>query len=134
MDNEHQERRGEEEEEMKAGKVINGHTPIFASSSLTSFPFLSSSSLCRGREEDEEEVSVAIVTIDDESCPSEPFGPALLETANQIARIEGVGDKKEEEEERNSEEEEMTSPSPHLVSVDSEVTKYIDSSYQVKRV
>ncbi|XP_033970193.1 F-box/WD repeat-containing protein 7-like [Trematomus bernacchii] len=116
MDNEHQERREEEEEEMmKAGKVINGHTPIFASSSLTSFPFLSSSSLCRGREEDEEEVSVAIVTIDDESCPSEPFGPALLETANQIARIEGGGDKEEEEEEeRNSEEEEMTSPSPHL--------------------
>ncbi|XP_033970190.1 LOW QUALITY PROTEIN: F-box/WD repeat-containing protein 7-like [Trematomus bernacchii] len=117
MDNEHQERREEEEEEeMKAGKVINGHTPIFASSSLTSFPFLSSSSLCRGREEDEEEVSVAIVTIDDESCPSEPFGPALLETANQIARIEGGGDKEEEEEEeRNSEEEEMTSPSPHLM-------------------
>lgn len=149
-------RRSEEEEEeeeiemMKAGSIdkarkelICGHTPISASSSFTSSPFLSSS-LCRGRrggEEDgeEDEVRVAIVTIEDESCPSEPFGTAHLETANRITWIEDGGHKKdgeegetegveeeekeeEDQEEGNSEEREeeeeengeVTSPSLHL--------------------
>ncbi|KAK5848136.1 hypothetical protein PBY51_005777 [Eleginops maclovinus] len=143
MDRERQERRDEEEEEeetltpsrrreeeeeemMKAGpknRVVIGHTPISASSSLSSFPFISSS-LCQGGRGggEDDEVNVAIVTIEDESCPSEPFGIAHQETANQIARIEGGRDEKEEEEkeERNSEEEEeeeeMTSPSLYLQS------------------
>ncbi len=145
---EEEEEEEEEEQEiemMKAGSIdkarrelIGGHTPISASSSFTSSPFLSSS-LCRGRrggEEDgeEDEVRVAIVTIEDESCPSEPFGTAHLETANQITRIEDSGDKKEgeegeiegvdeedansdereEEEEEEEENAEVTSPSLHL--------------------
>ncbi|XP_071315638.1 F-box/WD repeat-containing protein 7-like isoform X1 [Trachinotus anak] len=153
-------RRGEEEEEeeeeldrVKAKdfkdkvqrELIGGHTPISASSSFTSSPFLSSS-LRRGRgagEDDgeEDEVRVAIVTIEDESCPSEPFGTAHLEITNQITRTEDGGgkDQKEEEEkekeggmeeeieeeeesnsdEREEEEEEnaeVTSPSLHLQS------------------
>ncbi|KAL7375722.1 hypothetical protein ABVT39_022461 [Epinephelus coioides] len=130
----------EEEEMMKAGakdKEIGGHTPISASSSLTSFPFLTSS-VCRGRggggggeDGEEDEVRVAIVTIEDESCPSEPFG---TETPNQITRTEDGGDvmkegetegvkeeEKDEEEancdEREEEEEEkaeVTSPLLHL--------------------
>lgn len=99
----------EEEEMMKAGskdsKVISGHTPISASSSFTSFPFLSSS-LCRGRGGEEDEVRVAIVTIEDESCPSEPFGTAHLETANQITRTENGGDGKEVKEYEEEEDEE----------------------------
>ena len=109
-------RREEEEEEeemdmMKAGAkhkaqrdLIGGHTPI-----STSSPLLSTG---RGGEEDDE-VRVAIVTIEDESCPSEPFGTAHLETANQISRIEnhkreaeGVEEEEEEEKEEEKEEEE----------------------------
>ncbi|XP_039997513.1 F-box/WD repeat-containing protein 7-like [Xiphias gladius] len=154
-------RREEEEEEeeeiemMKAKdfkaraqrELIGGHAPICASSSFTSSPFLSSP-LRRGRggggggedDAEEDEVRVAIVTIEDESCPSEPFGTTHLETANQITRTEAGGDKvekreaeediKEEEEEeeetaansdqREEEEEEenaeVTSPSLHLAS------------------
>ncbi|XP_029381779.1 F-box/WD repeat-containing protein 7-like isoform X1 [Echeneis naucrates] len=145
-------RRRTEEEELMRVKVtefkdkvqrelIGGHTPISASSSFTSSPFLSSS-LRRGRGGDgdddgeEDEVRVAIVTIEDESCPSEPFGTAHLEITSQIARTErgggeeqedeeereeGGGDEEmEEEEEANSkereEEEEETSPSLHLQS------------------
>ena len=128
-------RRGEEEDEEEEEEIemtkatdfkdkvqrelIGGHTPISASSSFTSSPFLSSS-LRRGRggggggvirdDAEEDEVRVAIVTIEDESCPSEPFGTAQIETANQITRTEGGGDEeekgevgeemKEEEEER----------------------------------
>lgn len=116
-------------------ELIGRHTPISASSSFTSSPLLSSS-LCRGRggEEDgeEDEVRVAIVTIEDESCPSEPFGTAHLETAYRITRIVDGGDKKEEKEgeiegmeedegeEANSddreEDAEVTAPSLHLQS------------------
>ncbi|KAM6959771.1 F-box/WD repeat-containing protein 7-like isoform 1-T1 [Tautogolabrus adspersus] len=123
----------EEEEEMmmKADikdksqrQLIGGSTPISASSSFISSPFLSSSlSRVRGGEE-EDEVRVSIVTIEDESCPSEPFGTAHMETPNQITRIEDGGDRKDEEEkeeeakgdERDEEDEEMTSPSLHLQS------------------
>lgn len=129
-------RRGEEEEElemMKAGakdvarrKLIAGHTPI-SSSSFTFSPFLSSS-LCGGRGEGEEdEVRVTIVTIEDESCPSEPFGTVPLETANRITRTEDGGDEQEDEaavEEEDEEdatsderEEEVTSPLLHLQSL-----------------
>ncbi|XP_068569270.1 F-box/WD repeat-containing protein 7-like isoform X1 [Cebidichthys violaceus] len=143
-------RREEEEEEtevMKAGakdKVTGGHTPISVSSSITSFPFLSSS-LCRGggggggEDGEEDEVRVAIVTIEDESCPSEPFSTdSHLEMTNQITPTYGEGDEKEEgeregdeekeddeeEEEANSDEREeeeednaeVTSPSLHLLS------------------
>lgn len=155
MEEERQERRGEEEdrilktpftkreeerETMKAGskdkaqrELIDGHTPISAFSS----PFLSSS-LHRGRGggvEEEDEVRVALVTIEDESCPSEPFGTAHLSMTNQITRTEEEGDGKEEEKEeeevagaqevegangeREEEEEvntEATSPSLHLQS------------------
>ncbi|XP_031706717.1 F-box/WD repeat-containing protein 7-like isoform X1 [Anarrhichthys ocellatus] len=131
--------RREEEEVMKEGakdKVIGGHTPISASSSFPSFPFLSSS-LCPGGGGEEDEVRIAIVTIEDESCPSEPFGiDSHLETTNQIERSYGEGEEKEEgeregdeeeeeeEEEANSDEKEeeeeenaeVTSPSLHLLS------------------
>ncbi|XP_037615029.1 F-box/WD repeat-containing protein 7-like isoform X2 [Sebastes umbrosus] len=129
---EEEEEEEEEEEMMKAdakNKAIGGHTPISTSSSFISLPFLSSS-LCRvrggggGEEEngEEDEVRVAIVTIEDESCPSEPFGTAHLETTNQITRTEDgetEGEKKEDEEEANSDEREeeeeenaeVTSPS-----------------------
>uniref|UniRef100_A0AAQ4NVT8 F-box/WD repeat-containing protein 7 n=1 Tax=Gasterosteus aculeatus aculeatus TaxID=481459 RepID=A0AAQ4NVT8_GASAC len=128
---EHQEQREEEEEEeeMKQpgakDRVISG--PI-SDSSLTSFPFLSSSP-CPGGGCEDDEVRVAIVTIEDESCPSEPFGTdSHLETTNQIAQRCGEGDEKEtggaegdhgekegkeEEEEENGE---LTSPSLHLLS------------------
>ncbi|XP_040887565.1 F-box/WD repeat-containing protein 7-like isoform X2 [Toxotes jaculatrix] len=156
MERELRDRREEEEEEMAKAKdfrdkaqreLIGGHTPISASSSFTSSPFLSCS-LRRGRgcgtggedDEEEDEVRVAIVTIEDESCPSEPFGTTHLETANQITRTEQGGDKEkkeeeeegemeeereeEEEEEANSDERkeeeeentEVTSPSLHLQS------------------
>lgn len=138
-------RRKEEEIEMMKAcskarrELICGHTPISASSSFTSSPFLSSS-LCRARggrgEEDgeEDEVRVAIVTIEDESCPSEPFDTAHLETANQITRMEDGKEEEEEEKEEEEEEEEaansdgreeeeeeeesaeVTSPSLHLQS------------------
>ncbi|TMS01969.1 F-box/WD repeat-containing protein 7 [Larimichthys crocea] len=110
-------------------ELIGGHTPISASSSFTSSPFLGRGRGQGGEEDGEEdEVRVAIVTIEDESCPSEPFGTAHLETANQITRIEDGGGKKEEKEEeeeansdeREEEEEEesteVTSPSLHLQS------------------
>ncbi|XP_074517929.1 F-box/WD repeat-containing protein 7-like isoform X2 [Halichoeres trimaculatus] len=96
----------EEEEETSCKhkarrKLIGGHTPISASSSFTSSPLLNSS-LCRGRGgeggEEDDEVRVSIVTIEDESCPSEPFGTAHLETANQITRTEEEGERKVEDE------------------------------------
>ncbi|KAM7366581.1 hypothetical protein PAMP_016013 [Pampus punctatissimus] len=123
-------------------KMIDGHTPISASSSFISSPYFSTS-IHRGRgggsEEDgeEDEVRVAIVTIEDESCPSEPFGTAHLETTNQITRIEdgggrmdqkkgertGAEEEKEEEDEGSDEREEdeeedleVTSPFLHLLS------------------
>ncbi|XP_062414787.1 chromogranin-A-like [Pungitius pungitius] len=131
---EHQEHREEEEqkeqkeeEEMKPGakdKVISGHTPISASSSsaFTFFPFLSSSP-CPGEGGEDDEVRVAIVTIEDESCPSEPFGAdSNLETTNRIPERYGEGHKKDrggaegdqgekegKEEEKDEEEEEETS-------------------------
>ncbi|XP_022059183.2 F-box/WD repeat-containing protein 7-like isoform X1 [Acanthochromis polyacanthus] len=92
----------QEEEVMKAAsaerwQLIGGHTPS-SSSSFTSFPF-------RGGEEDE--VSVVIVTAEDESCPSEPFGTAHLVQTNRDAGMKDGGDTKEDEEE-------VTSPSAHL--------------------
>uniref|UniRef100_UPI0037E751B1 F-box/WD repeat-containing protein 7-like isoform X2 n=1 Tax=Semicossyphus pulcher TaxID=241346 RepID=UPI0037E751B1 len=135
------EEEGEEEEMMKAVSkdktrrhLIGGHTPISASSSFTSSPFLSSS-LCRGREgeEDDDEVRVSIVTIEDESCPSEPFGTTHMETTNQITRTEEGRDRRGEEERETEgkeekegekeevmsereEDEKVTSPSLHLQS------------------
>lgn len=133
MKDEHQERREEAEEEertlntpfstreedevMKAAfkgkaqrKLICGHTPISASSS----PLLSSLRRGRGVEVEEEEVRVALVTIEDDSCTSESFGNAHLDTTNQITRTEEEGDGKEEKQE--VENTEVTSPSLHLQS------------------
>uniref|UniRef100_A0A8D3B005 F-box/WD repeat-containing protein 7 n=1 Tax=Scophthalmus maximus TaxID=52904 RepID=A0A8D3B005_SCOMX len=94
----------EEEQEVKAKdqaqrEPIGGHTPISACSSFTS--------IRRGgggeHDGEEEEVRVAIVTIEDESCPSEPFGEDHLETATRIARSGDGGDKEQEAEEEEEE-------------------------------
>lgn len=94
---------GKETELMKASprdearsQLINGHTPISASSSFTSFPFISSPH--QGREgEDEEEVRVAILTVEDESCPSEPFGTTQFEpTKEDNGQAESGGEGKED--------------------------------------
>lgn len=98
MDEEQRANREEEEEMMKAGakdgvgrQQIGGHTPVFSSSSFTCFtssPF------------------------QDESCSSELFGTAHLDTANQIIRTEDAGKEKEEEEgmkEENEKEEKSSS-------------------------
>lgn len=85
-------------------QLINGHTPISASSSLTSFPFISSPHQGRGGE-DEEEVRVAILTVEDESCPSEPFGTTQFEpTKDDIGQAESGGEGKEDGEMEGEEE------------------------------
>lgn len=133
---------GKETELMKASprdeaqsQLINGHTPISASSSFTSFPFISSPHQGRGGE-DEEEVRVAILTVEDESCPSEPFGTTQFEPTNEDnGQAESGGEGKEDgemegeeeaAEEENEEEEEaanaeereeegeLASPEAHL--------------------
>lgn len=102
-DEEEQEEEEEKEEEQmtvdtKAGvqTELNGGHPLFAFS-FNSSPFLSST-YHQGRGEEEDEVRVSIVTIKDESCPSEPFGTTHLETTSEIT-------KKEEDEHREEEEE-----------------------------
>ncbi|XP_063325725.1 F-box/WD repeat-containing protein 7-like isoform X1 [Pelmatolapia mariae] len=133
---------GKETELMKASsrdkarnQLINGHTPISASSSLTCFPFISSPHQGRG-DEDEEEVRVAILTVEDESCPSEPFGTTQFEpTKDDNGQAESGGEGKEDGEmegeeeaakeeneeveeaanaEEREEEEELASPEAHL--------------------
>lgn len=102
---------GKETELMKASprhearsQLINGHTPISASSSLTSFPFISSPHQGRGGE-DEEEVRVAILTVEDESCPSEPFGTTQFEpTKDDNGQAESGGEGKEDGEKEGEEE------------------------------
>lgn len=102
---------GKETELMKASprdearsQLINGHTPISASSSLTTFPFISSPH--QGQEgEDEEEVRVAILTVEDESCPSEPFGTTQFEpTRDDNGQAESGGEGKEHGEMEGEEE------------------------------
>lgn len=101
-DEEEQEEEKEEEEQItvdtKAGvqTELNGGHPLFTFS-FNSSPFLSSS-YHQGRGEEEDEVRVSIVTIKDESCPSEPFGTTHLETTSEITKIEEGGHKEEEEE------------------------------------
>lgn len=101
-DEEDQEEKEKEEKEMtvdtKAGAQteLNGGHPLFAFS-FNSSPFLSSS-YHQGRGEEEDEVRVSIVTIKDESCPSEPFGTTHLETTSEITKKEEGGHKEEEEE------------------------------------
>lgn len=75
---------------------LNGGHPLFAFS-FNSSPFLSSS-YHQGRGEEEDEVRVSIVTIKDESCPSEPFGTTHLETTSDITWKEEGGHREEEEE------------------------------------
>lgn len=123
---------GKETELMKASprdeaesQLINGHTPISASSSFTSFPFISSPHQGRGGE-DEEEVRVAILTVEDESCPSEPFGTTQFEPTNEDnGQAESGGEGKEDGEmegeeeaaanaEEREEEGELASPEAHL--------------------
>lgn len=107
--------RKEDEEVMKVAakgkaqrKLIGGHTPISTSSS----PLLSSLRQGKGGEVDEEEVRVALVTIEDDSCTSESFVNAHLDMTNQITQTEEGGDGKEEEEEGEElEDTEVTSPS-----------------------
>lgn len=105
----------EEEEDLEMMKAasrdqiqrIGGYTPGRACSSS---PVLTSS-LQRGTGGDvEDEVRVSIVAIEeDESCPSEPFGTAHLQSTNQITRTDDGGVQTEEEDE-----EVVMSPSDHL--------------------
>lgn len=101
-----------EEEQMtvdsKAGvqTELNGGDPLFTFSFNCS-PFLSSS-YYQGRGEEEDEVRVSIVTIKDESCPSEPFGTTHLETTSEITKKEEAEEKKGETRDDDCEEEELT--------------------------
>lgn len=69
----------------------------------SSFSVLSSS-VCRGGG-DEDEVQISLVTVDDESCPSEPFGPAHIDPANLRLQTEDEGGKGDEHVERKGDEE-----------------------------
>ncbi|XP_017293837.1 F-box/WD repeat-containing protein 7-like isoform X1 [Kryptolebias marmoratus] len=76
-------------------EAMDGRALISASSStFSSFSFLSSS-VCRGSGE-EDEVRISLVTVEDESCPSEPFGSTNIEPANQVSPTEDEGGKEEE--------------------------------------
>lgn len=104
-------RRSNEEEEEEfitpdtAGlqsELIGRHPPFPFNSSH----FLSSSFCQEGIEEEEleeeEEVRVSIVTIKDNSCPSEPFSAAHLEITSQIKKTKEGGNKEEEAVEKKS--------------------------------
>nr|XP_015801601.2 F-box/WD repeat-containing protein 7 isoform X1 [Nothobranchius furzeri] len=85
----------------KPGK--DGHSPI-SSSTITSISFISSS-VSRGSLE-EDEVRVSIVTVEDESCPSEPLGTTLIDPHSQFVLGENEEEHGGEEETKNEEEEE----------------------------
>lgn len=105
-------RRSNEEEEEEfittdtAGlqsELIGRHPPFrHPPFPLNSSHFLSSSFSQEGIEEEEEEVRVSIVTIEDDSCPSEPFSTAHLEITSQIKKTKEGGNKEEEAVEKKS--------------------------------
>lgn len=77
-------------------ELIGRHPPFPFNSSH----FLSSSFCQEGIEE--EEVRFSIVTIKDDSCPSEPYSTAHLEITSQIKKTKEGGNKEEEAVEKKS--------------------------------
>lgn len=102
-------KRGAEDEEefhmMVSFRDKDGNKPTDGDTliSSSSFPVLSSS-VCRGGG-DEDEVRISLVTVDDESCPSEPFGSAHIDPASRPSQTEDEGGKGDERGERKEEEE-----------------------------